>query len=288
MFEALAAELVAEREQEIVMVVMVGAEQSGGLIDDGAMVRELVGRGGELGRLVGHDVQMDGCRAVRREVEAREIAAGEQGRVKQHVEWLGAEIGHVVGGKAGFERGSVLPAVGKVEGGGGVDVAKEVAGRIEHDGVPLQVEHVGSDDDAALALVGGREELEVGVEDGHTFGDLDVKGIHVDGIAMPGEPLAFGVELEAVEELDRTGRTVTAGDPLRVEQDKVARAGVERFVDGEDVTREVGRIDGEAQRSGIGNVTRTGDGGRHWKGLGCAGGECRGGGKGQQGGETVH
>ena len=78
MLEAFAAEFVAQGEEEIVMVVMVGAEEAVGLLDDGAVVGELGWGDGELGGLVGDDVEMDGHFGAGIEVEALEVAARDQ------------------------------------------------------------------------------------------------------------------------------------------------------------------------------------------------------------------
>ena len=188
-----------------------------------------------------------------------------------------------------------MPAVGEVEGGVGGDAAQDVAGGIEDDGVPLQVEHVGGHDDAAFGRGQGGEELEVDVDGGGAVGDGDVEGVHVDGVAAPGQCGGAGADGQAGELLDGAGGAVIAGDPLGVEEDEVVGAAAagglfdgEGFVDGEDVAGEVGRVDGEAERAGVVGVGGLGErrrkrleGGERWGvGLGGAWGE---GGQGEEG-----
>ena len=78
------------------MVVMMGAEEAGRLGDERAVDGELRGGDGELGWGVGDDVEVDGgwgggCRG-RVEVEAGEVAAGDQGTVEEDVERDGGEV----------------------------------------------------------------------------------------------------------------------------------------------------------------------------------------------------
>ena len=59
MFEPDPAELVGDREQEFIMVVMLRAERAGGLLDEALVRVDLFGLGGELVGAVGEDVEVD-------------------------------------------------------------------------------------------------------------------------------------------------------------------------------------------------------------------------------------
>ena len=142
--EADVAEVIAEREQEIVVIVMMRAEQRIGL------ARELrVGGQGRrrmiaaLGR-IGHDVELHRGLSVASSGTRLKCIPGEQRRIEQRLERHGLEAHalrrHAI---ATSSADAKLPARRQRDGGLDVDLARGVAGRIEHHGVPLQPQQLG-------------------------------------------------------------------------------------------------------------------------------------------------
>ena len=114
------------------------------------------------------------------------------------------------------------------------------AGRIEGDLVPLQHEQ----------FVGGREafgldEVEVGVEVRDAAGDVDVEGVDVEEVALPGDLLAVSHEVQAGDGVQRAVGAVLAGDPLGVVEGERAGLHGDDFVDMENLLRGVGGVHGE-------------------------------------------
>jgi hypothetical protein len=85
-----AAELVGQRDEELILVVMLGAEQLQRLVDQLLVRANRLRRRDEVGRAVGDDVQVD----VRAQRPAAEMAAGEDGAVDQLL------VGHSLVGDA--------------------------------------------------------------------------------------------------------------------------------------------------------------------------------------------
>ena len=91
-------------------------------------------------------------------------------------------------------------------------------------------------------------------------GTVDVEGVDVERIAHPLELLAVRGDLDAGDILDVVARAVSARHPLRIKQDEIAGAGDgHALVDPEDAARDVGRVDRQLDRAGIGNVARRRD-----------------------------
>ena len=287
MLQADAAHGVGDRQQEFVLVVVLGAEHAGRLLDELLVRVDLLGGGVELFGGVGEDVEVD----ARRQRPLAIIFAGKGGGVDQRLV-AGALVGidrAVAGRGQACRRG---PA-GRIFGSRlDRDAAGEIAGRVEADRVPLEVQHRGRHDDAALVTGGRRQELEADVELLGAGGHVDVEGEDVDRVTGPGHHLAIGADHQAGELLDLTARAVRARQPLREQQHHVARLGDgNRLLHVEDAALDVGRVDLQQEGARIVDVARGGDGvgEGHRLRQGVAGGvQLRMGGNGrseQQGGE---
>ena len=75
------AELVGDRQQEFVMIVMLRAERLHRLVDEPLVRVDLLGRGGELVGAVGEDVQVDARATAARPCRSARRAIGESTRI---------------------------------------------------------------------------------------------------------------------------------------------------------------------------------------------------------------
>ena len=80
-----------------------------------------------------------------------------------------------------------------------------MAGRIEDNAVPLQIQHLGSHDDAALIAVARREKLEFQIKFRRSCGHINVEGIDINRVAQPFHPLAVGINFKSGEGIDPPG-----------------------------------------------------------------------------------
>src|SRR6185436_15080711 len=98
MLEAAVAGAVAEREEEVVALVMPGSEGGGELGGNALVTLEAFGVEGEGGFAIGGDV--DDVRRSRAgsEVDLFVVTAGEDGLVDQHLKRDGFEVNRAVGG----------------------------------------------------------------------------------------------------------------------------------------------------------------------------------------------
>ncbi len=189
---------------------------------------------------------------ARIEVQTLEILAGEDRRVDQGLVGRGL-IGHdVVGrGAVGLKTRTLLPAGRELDRGHHRQAADIPARRIERGEGPLHIDHVRRVDDAADIAVDRRQVLKV---DGYGFGagrDVEVEGIDLDRIARPVGGLAVDGEGEAGHLDDLAIGLVVARQPLRRQQDQVARL-VDRhlLVDADDAARRIGGVDPDMDGAG--------------------------------------
>jgi len=97
--QPVAAQLVGQREQEVVMIVVMRAEQRRRLAHQRAMRLQLLRRHLQVFRRVRDDVQMHRRAARRREVDALEILPRVDRRVDQRIERYRLEGGGVARGR---------------------------------------------------------------------------------------------------------------------------------------------------------------------------------------------
>ena len=251
-----AAHLVAERDQEIVMVVVVRAVQLVHLLHQVAECLELLRFHLEVLCGVGDEVHVHRRLGARIEVETLEVLAGEDRRVDQVLVVDRLEVDGVALARGDLQRGAGLPAGGQFHAGLGGDLARVVAGRVERHRVPLQVEHFRRHHHAALATVLRRQELELRLHLGRPFGHHHVEGVDIQRIARPRQGLAVGGDHQSGQLVDRTGGRVVAGQPLRIKQGQ--RTGLRRdhLVHAEDATGHVAGVHADLQAALIGHILR--------------------------------
>ncbi|MNE15887.1 hypothetical protein D3C80_1088110 [compost metagenome] len=224
MLQADTAQLVRYGHEEVVVVIVAGAEQAVGLGHQVAVQLDmLVGGFQHLGR-VGDDVEADGRAAARIQVDLAIVLAGEDRAVGQVVESDGGEGRQAVLEADGVEAGAVVPAGGQFQGRLEGDLTRVVAGGIEQGLLPLDVQHLGRDDDAALIALDRGQPLEGGLDLGHARRNLNLIGPGLDCVAHPLQPPALGGEGQAADVGDRADRAVVARNPLRIEEDQRAGA----------------------------------------------------------------
>ncbi len=274
MFEAEAVDAVRQREQEVVVTVVLRTEQLHRLRDQRPMGVELRRARVELIGAIGEQVERD---VARQRLDAR-IAAGEQRRIGERVERNVAEMQRaalrpVV---AGGERRRRGPARGDDHRRIDHDLPDEVAGRVEHGRNPFEREDVRRHHHRTLRVARRRQELEGDIQRCDAGRDVDVEGVDVDGIAPPRHRLAAGRDRQPGDLVDLALRRMVAGQPRRVEQDQRTGRHGNGLVDPEHAVGEVGRVDLQRDRARIRHVARRGDGVRRDDRLRCAG-ACRGG-----------
>ncbi|MNV25911.1 hypothetical protein D3C71_1170220 [compost metagenome] len=89
--------------------------------------------------------------------------------------------------------------------------------------MPLQIEQVRRHRHAALIGRGGRQVLELDIQHAHAVRHLQLERIHVAGIARPLQCLTIAANDQPGHLVDRPGRCVVAGNPLRIPQRQWAR-----------------------------------------------------------------
>ena len=89
---------------------------------------------------------------------------------------------------------------------------------------------------------GRRDEIESHVERSGAGRDVQVEGEHVVAVALPGNGLAGGLDLEANQVGDGTGGAVFAGDPFGIEQGHGAGLGGHGHLHVNETARGVGGI----------------------------------------------
>jgi hypothetical protein len=279
MLEPDPAELVAEREQEFIMVEMLGAVEPQFLLDQAAVDGDLLGRGGEVAGIVGEDVERD----IVAEILAPVITPREHRRIDQSLIRNGAVAGPIVLPAGDFERGRRRPAGRVADVGLDHDVAGEMAGRVERHLLPLQVEEIGRHRDPALAAVGRRQMEEFDPQLMDAGGDVDVEGVDITRVADPGDIAGAGRDADSGERVDRTARPVIAGQPLRKEEGERPRPRDRNGLDHPiDAAPRVAGVDVEPQGAGIGNVARRRRRFGHRQRFGAGGADLGGGGKGER------
>ena len=242
------------------MVVVLGAVQLAHLLHEAAVRVDVIGLRFEVLRIVGDDVQAHRLADAVGEIDRLEVAAGEHRRVDERVEVDRLVGDDITGAALQFQRGGGLPAGGQLHARREGDRARRIAGRIQRDGVPLQVEHVRRHDDAALLAIGRRDELERDVEVGRALRHVDLERVDIERIALPRDLLPVRGDLQARDLVDAAVVGVVAGQPLREQQRHFTGLHRDALLHGENALRQVGRIHFERDRArvrrGAGGVDR--------------------------------
>jgi hypothetical protein len=102
--QADARHLVAQREQEVVVVVVARAVQLVHLLHEVPVRLQVVGLGVQVLRIVGEDVQAHRHLGARVEVEGLRVAAREHRRVHEHFEVHRLEADGIAGARLFFQR----------------------------------------------------------------------------------------------------------------------------------------------------------------------------------------
>jgi hypothetical protein len=218
MFQTVAAHLVAEREQEVVMVVVMRAVELVHLLHERTMDLHLLRRDLQILRIVGDDVHVHRRAGTRIEIDALEIFAGVDRRVDEVVVIDRLEVHGVAIFRSDLQAPAELPARRQLHARIGLDLARVVTGRIQRHCVPLQIEHFRRHHHAALAHVLRRQILELDFHRRGALRHIHVEGVDVVLIAHPRQRLAVGLHRQAGELVDRTGRRMVARNPLWIEQ----------------------------------------------------------------------
>ncbi len=133
-----------------------------------------------------------------------------------------ADLGVGVVGAGGGERGADAPAGGDGHAGLDGDVADGDVGGIEHELLPLE-------DGDFIRGARGDDAVEMGVEGGDAFGNLDVILVQILIVTTPVDGLAVDGEDDAGDVGDGAGGAVVAGDPLG--RDEGGGAGLDGEID---------------------------------------------------------
>ena len=101
-----------------------------------------------------------------------------------------------------------------------------MAGWIQHDLVPLHVDQGSRHDHAALIAVLRRGHLKLDGQLRDALGHVQLKGIDIQRITLPGQRLAIGAYHQTRQLIDGAARRMVARQPLRIQQSQ--RTGLDR------------------------------------------------------------
>ena len=244
------------RVKKFVTIVMFRAEQFQRLVNEVAVQLEQLGPDHQFLGAVRDCVQRDSVA----QVIAAEIFACENGAVDEDFVIDGFVSDYVARRRRGAQRRGGLPAHGIGDGRGDGNLPCEISGGIERDGFPLQVEHFLRDDDASL--IGGccRCEFKTDVERAGAARRVYGKCKDIDGVAFPDKSFTVRLDDQARQFLDLAARGVIAGKPFGEEQRDGAAFNRNALLHPENGAVEIGHIDFQRHRAGIGNVFGDRDG----------------------------
>lgn len=197
------------------MVEMTRAVQLVHLLHQRSMRLDLLGLGLQRFGFIGEHVEIDRLLAGA-QFHALVVLAGEHRRIDQVVEIDRLEAHRVADAAIGFQCRGIAPAGRQRDAGLRLDVAREITGRVQRRGVPLQVEHFRGHHHPALVAGLRREELELGRQLGGALWHIHLERIDVELVALPGHHLAIDLDHQTGKLVDRSGRRMVAGNPLRV------------------------------------------------------------------------
>ena len=254
MLEAEVRDVVAERQQEVIDRVVARPEQPAGFDDESIKLRLRLGIEFDRSRTFGGDMKIVlRARFAGRQFHRAEVKAGVERRIDEGLERNGRELDARTRARNDWQRRSVLPAVGQLQGGSHRDLRRRQSLRIENQLVPAQDRQVRSRRGARSETVDrGRraQEVERDVHGRDARGNVDVEFEHVGRVAAPAERLAPRLDPEARDVRHRPRRAVLAGNPLRVLQRERACADRDLHPGVDDASVHFGGIDGEVDGSG--------------------------------------
>ena len=203
MLQPLLERQVADREHEVVMVIVVRAEQPVGLPHQGAMCVELGGRRVEVARPVGKDVQEHRRDAAGIEVNPGGVLAGKDRAVHQRLDGRGLEADRRARRSRAVKGGGDRPARGRGEGCLDGNVADIVPRRIEHEAAPLEEGDGRRDLHRADVFIDRRKILKAHIQRGGVLRRLHVEGEGIGDVPLPVEPGSIAADLKTGELADR-------------------------------------------------------------------------------------
>src|ERR1700722_9188513 len=166
MLKPILFDLVAQRVQEVVMRIMVRAEELVRLLDERPVCLNMLGPCHETLRAIRKQIEVHGRRSAGVQIEARAVSSGVQRTVNQGVEHHGLEGGGCTARVVRLERGIELPTRGQSETRFDRYSPREVACGVEHYVVPLDDEQIRAHLRTSNLPIGWREVLEVDIERG--------------------------------------------------------------------------------------------------------------------------
>lgn len=215
MFQADTAQLLGQRQQEFVMVEVTRAVQLVHLLHQRSVRLDLLGLGLQRFGFIGEHIEIDRLLAGA-QLHALVVLAGEHRRIDQVVEIDRLESHRVANTTIGFQCGGIAPTSRQRDAGLRLDVAREITGRVQRGSVPLQVEHLRGHHHPALVAGLRREEFELGGQLGSALRHVHLECIDIELVAFPWHDLAIDLDHQTGELVDRPGRRMIAGNPLRV------------------------------------------------------------------------
>ena len=269
----------ADGQQQVVVGEVARAEQAVGLAHEVAVELDLLVLGLEVGGVVGHDVEEDRAGRAGVERDALEVLAGEHRRIDQGLQRhaLEAHLGPVRRRRA--QRAAVLPRGRQLQAGVHVDARGEMAGRIQQRALPFHVQQVAAHERVAAGGLLRQQLLELEVQARDAGGHVHAQREEVVRVARPRQALAGRLDAQARQALELVGWRVVAGNPLRIQQQHPPGPHGDRLVDAQHLVVDVGGVDVQPDRAGVGRVLRR----RQWEGAGAEGQRQQGADAGQQG-----
>ena len=189
-FQAFAADRIAEREKEIIMIIVMGVEKLLCFDHQVAVIPQFVRGDLELGRLVGENVEEHLVVRARGQVDALVVDACIQRRVHKRIQRRVFELDQVSILRFHFQRASEFPPLRQPHRGRNFYAPREMSRRIEKHGVPCEIGEIRRD--AARFRLQRRQILKVHFQRGYILRHVNVEGEDIDAIADPVDGFAVG------------------------------------------------------------------------------------------------
>ena len=274
--------LIAQRVQEIVVVVVMRAVELVGLPYQVAVCLDMLGLQRQQLGPVGKQVHVHGDCGARIEIELGGVAARVQRTVDERFQRGALEARLRMVGRGGFKGRAKLPIDGQLQLHLSRDLPREIAGGVKHQFVPFDQHQLTAHFQRADFAAGGREIIEVDVDRVRARLQIQAQREDIDRIALPGNRRSVGGDSDTAEPIDRAFRRVGAGQPLGIQQHGIGADAAQGFMNMHDAMARVAGIDLQMNLAGVGAILWRDDG---RDGCGRAG--ARGGlGGGLDGGEA--
>ncbi len=176
--------------------------------------------------------------------EFLEVPAGQHWRIDEHVERDGFELNRIAGLRLLCERRAKFPTLGQRNGGSYRDRIGRRVRRVQHEFVPAQNREIrtGGRSGRKSGRRRGRKKIELRVEAAHTPRNIEMEGVHVDVIALPGERLPIRRKNNSGEVADGPGGAVLAGNPFGIDQRQGPRMNRNREMSVQNLSRRVRQV----------------------------------------------